>query len=201
MATIDLVLASASPRRRDLLARMGVTFSCDPADIDETVREAESPSDYVERMAKEKAVKVLSKYSGQVVAVLAADTIVVVDDIDILGKPVDHFDALAMLARLSGRSHSVMTALHLVHPEGEYRERVVTQVQFINLTQQLCEAYLKTQEPWDKAGAYAIQGLAGVFVQGINGSYSNVVGLPLVETWQLLNKIGVSTALAPQPGS
>lgn len=197
---MDLVLASASPRRRDLLAQIGVNFSCDPADIDETVKLGEAATDYVERMAKQKAAKVMSKYAGQGVAVLAADTIVVVDEIDILGKPIDRFDALAMLARLSGRNHSVMTALNLVHPEGEHSERVETQVQFISLTQQLCEAYLATDEPWDKAGAYAIQGLAGVFVQGINGSYSNVVGLPLAETWQLLNKIGVSTALADMAG-
>ncbi|MEM6580705.1 MAG: Maf family protein [Pseudomonadota bacterium] len=197
---MDLVLASASPRRRDLLAQMGVNFSCDPADIDETVKVGEAATDYVERMAKEKATKVMSKYAGQGVAVLAADTIVVVDEIDILGKPVDRFDALAMLARLSGRSHSVMTALKLIHPKGEHSERVETQVQFINLTQALCDAYLATDEPWDKAGAYAIQGLAGVFIKGINGSYSNVVGLPLAETWGLLNRIGVATAIADVAG-
>jgi septum formation protein len=102
-----------------------------------------------------------------------------------------------MLAMLSGRSHSVLTAVCLQRPEGVSCERVETSVEFMSLTRELCEAYLATDEPWDKAGAYGIQGLAGAFVRGIRGSYSNVVGLPLCETWQLLQANGIATRLAP----
>ena len=191
-----LILASASPRRRDLLEQLGVQFRCEPADIDESARTGEKPVDYVERMACEKAAVVAARYSEvDGLAVLAADTSVVIDE-DVLGKPRDHFDALGMLARLSGRSHSVLTGICLLAPDGDSRSQVVeTQVKFVQLTREQCEAYLATDEPWDKAGAYAIQGLAGAFVSAIEGSYSNVVGLPLTETWQLLSGQGIATAL------
>jgi septum formation protein len=114
---------------------------------------------------------------------------------DVLGKPRDHFDGLGMLARLSGRSHSVLTAICL-HGAGEAQgELVETRVEFVPLSREVCEAYLATDEPWDKAGCYAIQGLGGAFVRSIQGSYSNVVGLPLSETWQLLRTAGITTAL------
>ena len=126
--------------------------------------------------------------------VLAADTTVCIDD-DVLGKPVDHLDALATLARLSGRRHTVMTSICLHHSEAIQTRLVSTQVQFVSLTRDICEAYLATDEPWDKAGAYGIQGLGGALVSSIDGSYSNVVGLPLHETWQLLRSVGIATRL------
>jgi septum formation protein len=197
---MSLVLASASPRRRELLDQLGVSYTCEPADIDESFNSGENPRTYVERMAREKAATVAARYPDAGKAVIAADTIVLVDNEDVLGKPVDHFDGLAMLTRLSGRRHSVITAVCL-HVQGRVScEQVETQVDFIPLTRELCEAYLATDEPWDKAGAYGIQGMAGAFVQSIKGSYSNVVGLPLCETWQLLRANNIATGLAPVDG-
>lgn len=196
MIAADLVLASASPRRRELLEQLGVRFTCDPADIDESRRPGETPAVYVERMAREKASRVASRYTEVDRAVLAADTVVVLDD-EVLGKPVDHFDGLAMLAMLSGRSHLVLTAVCLQRGDRTSCELVATDVEFIQLTRALCEAYLATDEPWDKAGSYGIQGLAGAFVRSIRGSYSNVVGLPLCETWQLLRANHIATSLMP----
>ena len=192
---MELILASASPRRRELLDQIGVVYRCEPADIDEARNDEEEPGDYVLRMATEKAATVAQRHTGESVAVLAADTSVVIDE-DVLGKPVDHFDGLGMLARLSGRSHSVLTGICLNTASGEVlSELVETKVQFIQLTREQCEAYLATQEPWDKAGGYGIQGLAGAFVSAIEGSYSNVVGLPLAQTWQLLSQQGITGAL------
>jgi len=194
MSDIRLILASASPRRRELLTRLGVSYLCDPADINETPLAGESPEDYVRRMAQEKAAAVATRYPAPQYAVLAADTTVVIDD-DVLGKPRDHFHGLAILARLSGRQHSVLTAVCLHGASGFSCELVTTQVDFTQLSREICEAYLATEEPWDKAGGYGIQGLGGAFVRSIQGSYSNVVGLPLCETWQLLASNGITTAL------
>jgi septum formation protein len=166
----QLVLASASPRRRELLDQLGVRYRVDPADIDESRRQGESPADYVQRMAREKALRVAGRYSGSGCAVLAADTTVHLDDV-ILSKPLDHFDGLGILACLSGRSHSVLTAVCLHSEAGLDEQLVETRVEFIQLSRELCEAYLATEEPWDKAGAYAIQGLGGAFVKRIEGSY------------------------------
>ncbi|MEJ2530904.1 MAG: Maf family protein [Halioglobus sp.] len=193
MDDIKLILASASPRRRELLEQLGVDYLCDPAAIDESPLAGEKPEDYVRRMAREKAAAVAARHPSSR-WVLAADTTVVLGD-DVLGKPRDHFDGLGMLARLSGRSHSVLTAICL-HGAGEAQgELVETRVEFVPLSREVCEAYLATDEPWDKAGCYAIQGLGGAFVRSIQGSYSNVVGLPLSETWQLLRTAGITTAL------
>lgn len=197
----DLVLASASPRRRELLDQLGVHYVCDPADIDESFDLGESPRAYVERMAREKAATVATRDHCAGKVVIAADTIVLVDDADVLGKPADRFDGLAILARLSGRRHSVITAVCLQVQGTVSCELVETQVEFITLTRELCEAYLATDEPWDKAGAYGIQGMAGAFVRSIEGSYSNVVGLPLCETWQLLRANGIATGLTSADGS
>ena len=194
---MDLVLASNSPRRRELLTQLGVEFRVAPADIDESVREQEKPEDYVLRMAMEKAQAVAAREKGAFV--LGADTTVVLDD-DILGKPSGHGEALATLARLSGRSHQVMTGICLATPAGSHGEVVTTEVTFVTLDHPTCEAYLATDEPWDKAGGYGIQGLAGAFVRGIEGSYSNVVGLPLAETWALLQRHGVGGALGGGQG-
>ena len=190
----QLVLASASPRRRELLDQLGVDYLCEPAHIDEMPVPGEAPADYVQRMAREKAEAVAARYPAPEFLVLAADTTVIIDD-DVLGKPQDHFHGLAMLARLSGRSHCVLTGVCLQHAGGASCELVETRVEFMQLTREICEAYLATGEPWDKAGAYAIQGLGSAFVRSIEGSYSNVVGLPLAETWQLLASQGIKTAL------
>lgn len=194
MSGARLVLASASPRRRELLTLLGVPFRCVPADIDESPRDGEKPPDYVQRMAYEKAAAVAGRAPG--CPVLAADTTVVIDE-DILGKPLDHLDALSILARLSGRSHSVMTALCLRRGDACSEVLVSTEVEFESLDRATCEAYLATEEPWDKAGAYAIQGLGGALVRTIRGSYSNVVGLPLAQTRRLLGEGGIRTALDP----
>ncbi len=197
MTGVALVLASASPRRRELLDRLGVQFHCQPADIDESVHAGESPEDYVMRMAREKASVVVASTGGDL-PVLAADTSVVIDN-DVLGKPRDHFDGLAMLARLSGRTHTVMTAICLQVAGETSEELVSTEVTFTGLDRASCEAYLATDEPWDKAGGYGIQGLGGAFVSAIEGSYSNVVGLPLCETWRLLAAHGIPTSLDQAP--
>lgn len=191
-----LILASASPRRRELLDQLGVVYTCDPAQIDESQRPGEAPADYVQRMAREKTRAVAARYPADTYAVLAADTTVVVDA-SVLGKPRDHDDALHMLLCLSGRWHQVLTAVCLRGTTDTHCELVATEVEFIALTRAMCDAYLATSEPWDKAGAYGIQGLGGAFVRSIKGSYSNVVGLPLCETWQLLRANGIATALTP----
>jgi septum formation protein len=171
-----------------------VTFSCDPADIDETRLPDEAPRDYVQRMAREKADAVWRRHCREQHAVLAADTTVAIDG-DVMGKPRNVADGMAMLRSLSGRSHQVYTAICLRNGDDEYSKLVATTVTFTTLSEQTCSAYLATDEPWDKAGGYGIQGLGGAFVSSISGSYSNVVGLPLCETWQLLTAIGVNSAL------
>ncbi|MEQ9462065.1 MAG: Maf family protein [Haliea sp.] len=193
-----LILASASPRRHELLTRLGVHFVVDAAAIDESVRSGEAALGYVTRMAREKAETVWSR-RGDGAPVLAADTTVVMDD-DILGKPADHFAGLAMLARLSGRTHSVITAVCLRSADGAAAVEVETRVTFLTLGREVCEHYLATPEPWDKAGGYGIQGLGGALVSSIEGSYSNVVGLPLAETWQLLARHGIATTLGSPDG-
>ena len=173
---------------------MGVRYTCDPAHIDESLRAGEEPSRYVQRMAQDKARAVAARYPSPAFVVLAADTIVIVDD-TVLGKPRDRDDALAILQSLGGRSHEVQTAVCLLGASGMNCVLVETEVEFMPLSREVCEAYLATAEPWDKAGAYGIQGLGGAFVRAIHGSYSNVVGLPLCETWQLLSAHGIATAL------
>lgn len=191
---MPLILASASPRRHELLAQLGAQFDCDPADIDESHVPGEAPDTYVERMAREKAAAVLARHDVPDIVVLAADTTVAIDDV-VLGKPADHFDGLAILARLSGRAHTVYTGVCVANASGSACDVVATEVEFASLNRETCEAYLATDEPWDKAGAYGIQGLGGAFVRAIRGSYSNVVGLPLHETWQLLARYGIPTRL------
>jgi septum formation protein len=191
---VDLVLASASPRRADLLRQLGVAFVQQPTDIDEAGMPGESPQDYVVRLARGKAAACEYAGEGEPRPVLAADTCVVLDE-QILGKPVDRMEALAMLARLSGREHLVLTAVCLRFREQERHYLSESRVQFVTLQREQVEAYIATGEPFDKAGAYGIQGLAGAFVDGLQGSYSGVVGLPLAQTWQLLQQCGIATAL------
>ena len=173
----DLVLASQSSRRADLLQQLGVKFTQVAADIDESVLAEETPADYVERMAREKALRVLVGEACEC-PVLDADTCVVLDE-QILGKPVDRMDAMAMLARLAGREHRVLTGVSVCSEERQEFRLSETRVQFLALQRDQVEAYLDTGDPFDEAGAYGIQGVAGAFVERIDGSYSGVVGLPL----------------------
>jgi septum formation protein len=174
-----LVLASSSPRRRDLLTLLGVPFSATDADVDETPRDGERPLDLVRRLAVDKARAV----DGD--PVLAADTVVDVDG-EILGKPVDADDARRMLERLAGRTHHVHTGV-AVRSGGHVEIEVVsTAVRFVPLSGDAIEWYVGTGEPFGKAGAYAIQGAGGALVEGIEGSVSNVVGLPLATVASLL---------------
>lgn len=177
-----LVLASGSPRRRELLAHLGLPFTVVAADVDEAPLPGEAPLDLVRRLAAAKAMAV----DGD--PVLAADTIVEVDG-EILGKPVDAADARRMLALLSGRAHHVHTGVALRAGERQVVDVVTTDVTFVALTPEAVEWYLATGEPYDKAGAYAIQGAGGVFVESIRGSVSNVVGLPLTTVASLLHRV------------
>ena len=178
-----LILASASPRRRDLLKALGLPFEVVVAGIDEKPWLNEKPSSYALRNASEKAREVALRRGGDAL-VLAADTIVVQDD-HILEKPEDAAHAIAMLKRLSGRTHEVITGVCLLRVDKtglrEWGDAVRTKVCFRNLTEKEIADYVATGEPMDKAGAYAIQGGASAFVERFDGSYSNVVGLP-VET-------------------
>lgn len=183
-----MILASSSPRRRELLNQIGVRFEIDVADIDETPIVDEAPMAYVERMALEKARTVAARHPDQVV--LGSDTSVIFRD-QILGKPVDNADAITTLRALSGDTHSVLSAVALVCGGRERVLSVSTQVHFRSLTTAEITAYVNTGEPADKAGSYGIQGLGAILVAGIEGSYSNVVGLPLTETAALLNEFEV----------
>ncbi|PAU64486.1 septum formation inhibitor Maf [Pseudomonas sp. PIC25] len=189
MAT--LYLASASPRRRELLAQIGVPFVTLIASIDENPLPNEPANAYVERLAREKALAGFARANDTVDAVvLGADTAVVLDG-RILGKPRDRDEALDMLQALSGREHEVLTAVALASEERCESCVVTSRVGFRPLSRAEAEAYWETGEPRDKAGSYGIQGLAAVFVSHLQGSYSAVVGLPLCETAQLLAGFGI----------
>lgn len=185
----ELILASASPRRAELLRQIGVTFTTLPVDICEDPQVGEMASDYVARLAREKAEAALQLRPGTVV--LGSDTAVVLDN-QIMGKPVDEADALAMLQALSGRKHQVMTGIAVADATGSQVQVITTAVHFRPLSLARCQAYWHSGEPRDKAGAYGIQGLGAVFVDYIEGSYSAVVGLPLAETAELLEARGVA---------
>ncbi|WP_275672803.1 Maf family protein [Marinomonas algicola] len=193
-----VILGSASPRRQELLALLVADFSIVPANIDESLKESELADDYVLRMASEKAHAAFIKWSqsfegiGGSPIVIGADTSVVVDG-KVLGKPNSFDEAYTMLRSLSGRSHQVMTAVCLFDSRFKHYQtaNVVTDVTFRVISDLEIEQYWKTGEPKDKAGSYAIQGLGSVFVSSIVGSYSAVVGLPLFETAQLFESLGI----------
>lgn len=186
MSYPDIALASSSPRRRELLAQLGVNFTLVKADIDESVLAAEDAKTYVQRLALAKAEAGLARLP-EPLPVLGADTIVVIDN-QILGKPSDLADFKRTMQLLSGRCHQVMTAIALVSPQHKLQQLVCTDVYFRTLTDSEIEQYWQSGEPHDKAGGYGIQGLGGRFVKRINGSYTAVVGLPLCETEQLLQQ-------------
>ena len=181
-----LVLASASPRRRELLWQIGVAHRVAIANIDERPRAGEAAGDCVQRLALAKAKAVWQPD----LPVLGADTAVVLDG-EMLGKPRDRHSALTMLARLSGRRHRVLTAVALVDTHGGQLRLSDSEVEFRELEAAECARYWDSGEPRDKAGGYAIQGLGAVFVRGVHGSYSGVMGLPLFETAELLDAAGV----------
>lgn len=190
-----LVLASASPRRSELLTQIGVKHHKMAVDICEDKLPDETAMQYVERLAREKA-EAGFKLAGSDLPALGSDTSVVVDGL-VLGKPVDEQDAVSMLMRLSGRVHQVMTAVAVCDAQRCISQVVTTDVTFVNLTQAQCRRYWQTSEPCDKAGAYGIQGLGAVFVASISGSYSAVVGLPLMETASLLAEFAVPVWTTP----
>jgi septum formation protein len=184
-----LILASASPRRAELLTAAGIAFEVRPAHIDERIRPGEDARTYASRVATEKARAVHTAADGR--PVLAADTVVVVDG-QILGKPADDRDAKRMLRLLSGRAHEVVTAVTLIdNPGGAFEQVEVTTVEFTLLSKSEIDWYVATGEPSDKAGAYAIQGLASRFVTRIQGSYSNVVGLPVALVYAMCSRAGI----------
>jgi septum formation protein len=183
-----LCLASASPRRRELLNQIGVAHSVVSANVDESVQTGEAASDYVQRMALEKAQAVWSK--DKRLPVLAADTSVVLEG-KVYGKPRDREHAIEMLSRLSGRKHQVLTAVALAHSENIAVRMSTSAVAFRALSEKELHVYWDTGEPKDKAGAYAIQGFAAVFIESVSGSYSGVMGLPLFETAELLRSAGL----------
>lgn len=186
----QLFLASCSPRRKELLQQLGYQFEIVTVDVEEQHQSHESPLEYVERLSKDKAqagLRVVEQNKNTIVPVLGSDTIVVIDGV-ILEKPTDFEDAKRMLLALSGRQHQVMTAVTLMTPEKTRTKTVITQVWFKTLSEQEIKTYWESGEPCDKAGSYGIQGSGGRFVSRIDGSYHAVMGLPLMETDQLLHQ-------------
>ena len=183
------VLASGSPRRRELLTQLGLTFDVEVADIDETPQIAEDPLAYVKRLAEHKAAAVFARHSNrQRLIVLGADTTVVCDGA-ILGKPLDEADAARMLRLLSGKTHRVITGVALITAAARQVEAEETEVTVLPLTDKQITDYIATGEPMGKAGAYAIQGRAAKFIPRIAGCYFNVVGLPLARVTAMLDNI------------
>lgn len=183
-----VVLASSSPRRREILAALGLAFDVRAADVDESLRDGESPFDAAERLAREKAAAVEAGAGGALV--IAADTLVVCDAAP-LGKPGDRADARRMLALLAGRAHEVVTGVALARGGRIVSGREITRVAFAPMTLAEIEAYAASGEPDDKAGAYALQGIGGLFVTRVEGSPSNVVGLPVRLLYTLAAELGV----------
>ena len=194
--TTQVFLASASPRRKELLAQLGYQFEILSVDVEEVHQAHETPLMYVERLSKDKAqagvnslanAAAIEQSENEYIPVLGSDTIVVIDGV-ILEKPKDFEDAKRMLLALSGRQHQVMTAVTLATPDTTRTKTVITQVWFRTLSEQEIEQYWESGEPRDKAGSYGIQGSGGRFVSRIDGSYHAVMGLPLMETDQLLHQ-------------
>lgn len=187
--TARIILASASPRRRELLDQIGVTYEVFPVDIDEAPFPGEAPQSYVFRIASEKSAACLARRGESGLPILAADTAVILAG-QIMGKPKDQEDGLAMLRQLSGKTHQVYSAVS-VRGRQDAQALNITEVTFRHLTEQEMLAYWHSGEPLDKAGGYAIQGLGSVFVKSIKGSFSGVMGLPLFETAELLSQQGI----------
>jgi septum formation protein len=187
---VRLILASASPRRRELLELVRFTFEVESSAIEELQRQGEAPETYVRRLAEDKAREVASRHPDA--WIIAADTIVYIDG-TILEKPADHDDAVRMLTTISGRVHEVFTGLTLCNRavDRSYTKVVTTRVKMLSLSPEEVEWYASTGEPMDKAGAYAVQGIGAMFIESIEGSYTNVVGLPLAELFTMMKTAGL----------
>ena len=187
---IQFILASGSPRRKDLLERMGLRFAVEVPHADETLLEGESPGEHTLRLARDKAGLVAAKHRQS--WVLAADTAVVIDG-EILGKPSDREHAFAMLSRIQGREHTVVTAfcIQRADPPSRTCRAVESRVRMRGLTPQEIRWYINTNEPMDKAGSYAVQGIGASIVREVSGSYTNVVGLPLAEVIEEMERLEV----------
>jgi septum formation protein len=200
-----LILASSSPRRRQLLEQIGLTFTVESSDLDERLQPGEAPAKYVQRLAVEKAQAIFDRhrnddYSGDPLIVLGADTAVVLDG-EVLGKPADQADARRMLELLAGRTHQVLTGIAAVSRTGMVSEVEITQVFFDLIEEHELVQYLMSGEPMDKAGAYGIQGYAARWIPRIEGCYFNVMGLPLARTIALLARAQEGTNEAEPPHS
>ena len=183
---MQFVLASGSPRRKELLSQLSIEYVVDPADIKEVVT-SNIPAEVVMELSRQKAVAVSNKHQGEIV--LAADTVVAVDE-SILGKPADEADAFDMLKKLSGRSHFVYTGVTIISASGEINTFYeATEVEMFENTDDQIRSYIATGEPLDKAGSYGIQGKGAILVKGIKGDYNNVVGLPLAKVARILNEM------------
>ncbi len=185
----SFILASVSPRRKELLEGMGIEFDVIPSGINEDFLNGETPRDHVLRLSKEKSFAV--SRNNPDAWVLGADTIVIIDG-DVIGKPGTQNDARAMLARLSGREHQVITGFTIVNKSADVMitDAVESFVIFKEISEDEMDWYVKTKEPYDKAGGYAVQGMAAFFIREIRGSYTNVVGLPLTEVVTALKRVG-----------
>ena len=187
---MKLILASASPRRAELLDRMGLTFSVQPANTEEKLEPGLSPSQQVVALSRQKAEAVAATLTEEAV-VLSADTVVVLEE-EILGKPHSQEEAAEMLTALSGRSHKVLTGVTVIAPQGAWYHCEETEVFFRPLSGEEIRSYVLSGEPMDKAGAYGIQGHAALFVEKIIGDYYNVMGLPVCQTGLMLRKAGLA---------
>lgn len=189
----NIILASASPRRRELLDMVGIPFSVCPSQGEEQIR-GSSPKEVVEELSEQKAREVFLKTSGEVL-VIGADTVVAAEG-NILGKPKNRKEAIQMLKKLQGASHEVYTGVTMLSRDenGEQQKtfHVMTAVEFYPMSEEEIESYVDTEEPMDKAGAYGIQGKAGIFVKEIRGDYNNVVGLPVARLYQELKQMGMN---------
>jgi septum formation protein len=190
MTNIKFILASSSPRRRELLASIGLTFDVVPSHIPEVRDERESPEEYVARLSREKAQAIASRHPDE--WVIAADTTVLLGE-ELLEKPADAADARRMLATIAGRTHIVYTGVTLQNVAKEWCETRIaeSEVRMLPLSSEDIAWYVETGEPPDKAGAYAVQGIGAMFIDSIHGSYTNVVGLPLATLFQMLRKAGL----------
>jgi septum formation protein len=187
---VKFILASASPRRRELLASIGLEFDVMPSHVPEVHAAGEAPEEYVARLARDKANALAREHPSR--WIIAADTTVLLGD-QLLEKPVDAADAARMLGVIAGRTHVVYTGVTLENAEREYRDTRVaeSEVRMLPLSAAEIEWYVGTGEPLDKAGAYAVQGVGAMFIDSIHGSYTNVVGLPLATLFQMLRKAGI----------
>jgi len=187
---VKLILASASPRRRELLESIRIPFEVMPSDVPEVRSEGESPEEYVARLSREKAAAIASQHPTR--WVLAADTTVLLGD-QLLEKPLNRADAVRMLSAVCGRTHTVYTGVTLLNLATRYHDTRVaeSEVRMLPLADCDIEWYVETGEPLDKAGSYAVQGIGAMFIESVHGSYTNVVGLPLALLFQMLRKAGI----------